>query len=454
MTRPPITVQLGDLQGNVLRGYGHPLTAYVFVRVDEPAAGRRWIGEAVPRVTTGAPWTGSKPATTLNIAFTYVGLRALEVAPRVLDAFPPEFREGMAGRTDTLGDTGLTAPEHWEAPLGSGESHVLAMIDAASTEVLEQALDDLHAEIEGAGDLAIVGEQRTEVLPSGREHFGFSDGFSQPAVEGSGVEPRPGQGVPEAHGRWRPVRPGEFVLGYEDEDGVLPDAPPGALGRNATYMVYRKLYQAVALFRRFVRERARLLGGDPDLVAAKIVGRWDDGTPLVLSPYARDESIAGDRSRINDFRYKSDRYGYRCPLGAHIRRTHPRDALGWEARRSFRHRLIRRGMPYGPPLAPDAEDEDGQDRGLVFVCFNASIARQFETVQTQWVNDGNIFGLGEDKDLLVSAEEGTGKMTVQGLPPAFLAPQKAFVSTRGGEYLFLPGLAGLRAVADAATDRP
>lgn len=443
-----VRVYLDDLQGNILRAYGHPLTAYVFVRVGAAEAGRRWLEDVLPQVTTAAPWSGPKPPTTLNLAFTHAGLAALGVPDRVLATFEPAFGEGMARRALSLGDAGQSAPDNWEAPLGSGDAHVLAMIDAATGEDLDRALEELRAGLEAAGDgLAAVGEQRTKVLPFGREHFGFSDGFSQPAVEGSGVEPRPGQGTPE-HGGWRPLRPGEFVLGYEDEDGVLPDAPAGVLGRDATYMIYRKLYQDVALFRRFVRERARLLGGDPDFVAAKIVGRWEDGTPLVLSPYARDKAIVEDR--INEFRYESDPDGHRCPLGAHIRRTNPRDALGWGGRRTFRHRLIRRGMPYGPPLPPGSDEDDGEDRGLVFVCFNASIARQFETVQIQWANDGNLFGLGDDKDLLLGTGEGTGKMTVQGRPPAFLAPQEAFVVTRGGEYLFLPGMAGLRALAAGA----
>jgi deferrochelatase/peroxidase EfeB len=110
--------------------------------------------------------------------------------------------------------------------------------------------------------------------------------------------------------------------------------------------------------------------------------------------------------------------------------------------------MIRRGMPYGPPLAADALDDDGADRGLVFVSFQASIFRQFEGVQTPWINDGNIFGLGTDKDFLLGDPSGSGKMTIQGAKPYFLSPQEAFVVTRGGEYLFVPGLSGLRALAE------
>ena len=137
----------------------------------------------------------------------------------------------------------------------------------------------------------------------------------------------------------------------------------------------------------------------------------------------------------------------RCPLGAHIRRTNPRDALGFDGLLSFRHRIIRRGMPYGAPLASEAAEDDHVDRGLIFVCFNASISRQFEGIQAQWLNDGNVFHLGHDSDFLMGDPHGTGKMTVEGDPPFFLGPQGPFVTTRGGEYLFVPGMGALRALA-------
>jgi deferrochelatase/peroxidase EfeB len=149
----------------------------------------------------------------------------------------------------------------------------------------------------------------------------------------------------------------------------------------------------------------------------------------------------------------------RCPVGAHVRRSNPRDALGaakgpggkvstFEGHLSFRHRMIRRGMPYGPPLPEGVTKDDGTDRGLVFVCFQASISRQFEGVQVQWLNAGNIFGLGHDRDFILGSPDGKGKMTIQGKPPFFLAPQETFVRMRGGEYLFVPGMTALAALAD------
>ncbi|MGH2901861.1 MAG: Dyp-type peroxidase, partial [Solirubrobacteraceae bacterium] len=152
----------------------------------------------------------------------------------------------------------------------------------------------------------------------------------------------------------------------------------------------------------------------------------------------------------NAFGYRDDRDGRRCPLGAHIRRANPRDALGHAGKLTMRHRMIRRGMPYGPPLPDGETSDDGADRGLVFVSFQASIFRQFEGVQTPWINDGNSFGLGGDKDFLLGDPAGSGKMTIQGERPFFLSPAGPFVVTRGGEYLFVPGISGLRAIVDGA----
>ena len=282
------------------------------------------------------------------------------------------------------------------------------------------------------------------------------DGFAQPALAGDDAgDRRVGGGVPEAKGAWRALAPGEFILGYEDEDTRvdpergLPNAPADPFGRSGTYMVWRKLYQDVALFRHVLREAAELYeDGDHEKLAAKVVGRWPNGTPLVVSPDAPIPGFDARAQSANAFRYAADDAdGRRCPLGAHIRRTNPRDALGFDGLLSFRHRIIRRGMPYGRPLPAEATEDDHVDRGLVFVCFNASISRQFEGIQAQWINDGNVFGLGHDSDFLMGDPHGTGKMTVQGEPPFFLGPQGPFVTTRGGAYLFVPGLAALAALA-------
>ncbi len=455
-TMAPPVIDLADVQGDILRAYGNAYTrtTYVFVGVTEAARGRDWLRVFVDRTTTAAPWSpDGKPPFALNIAFTAAGLRALGVPERVMSTFSDAFLAGMAGRAGVLGDTGPSAPAHWDAGLGTGQAHVLVTVNALGEPELERALGDLRTEVVRHG-LEIVAEQPAQLLPQSREHFGFADGFAQPAIEGINDEKVAGGGVPLGDGRWRALAPGEFLLGYPDEDsrvdrkGRLPNAPAGPLGKGSTYMVWRKLHQDVALFRRTVREAAARLGYDEQRLRAKIVGRWDDGAPLVTHPDAQPETFDGRAPGANDFAYADeDDAGMRCPLGAHVRRSNPRDALGFEGRLSFRHRIIRRGMPYGDPLPPDALTDDGADRGLVFVCFNASIARQFEGIQVQWLNDGNIFGLGHDADYLLGGTNG-GSMVIQSDPPAYLSPQGPFVTTKGGEYLFVPGITGLAAIAD------
>jgi Dyp-type peroxidase family len=452
-------LELADIQGDILRAYGNAYdhTSYAFVRIDcEPEQARAWFSGLLAHVTTAAPWA-SKPLTTLNVALTATGLAALGVSDEAIGSFADEFRQGMAARAQLLGDAGPSAPREWEPGLGTGDAHVLLTINAQEAADHRRALGKMEAAMADAGGVAVISQVDAQLLHGAREHFGFADGFAQPAIAGATEDRVAGGGVPEKHGRWRALAAGEFILGYPDEDSNvdrhrrLPSAPDGPLGRNSTYMVWRKLHQDVALWRRTIRAAAeRYPLGDAQKLAAKVVGRWHGGAPLATHPDGPDPSFDASAHGANDFRYGDDPGGRRCPLGAHIRRTNPRDALGNEGKLSFRHRMIRRGMPYGPPLPEGRVDDDGADRGLVFVSFQASIFRQFEGVQTPWVNDGNIFGLGTDKDFLLGDPAGSGKMTIQGRKPFFLTPQETFVVTRGGEYLFVPAISALQAIADGA----
>lgn len=453
-------IDLADLQGDILRAYGndYDCTSYAFVRIAcPPEQARAWFSGLLDHVTTAEPWKDGKPLTTLNVAVTASGLKAIGVSEEVVGTFAQEFVQGMAGRAERLGDTGANAPKSWEAGLGTGDAHVLLTINAKEVADHRRALAKMKAAMDDAGGLRIVYQQDTALLKGAREHFGYADGFAQPAIEGAESEAKAaGGGVPEKDGRWRPLAAGEFVLGYPDEDSRddpkrrLPGAPADPLGKSGTYMVWRKLEQDVALWRRTLRDAAkRYHGGDELKLAAKVVGRWPDGTPLVTHPDKPDPDFDATARGANDFRYRAeDHDGRRCPIGAHIRRSNPRDALGFEGALTFRHRMIRRGMPYGPPLPDGVMTDDGTARGLVFVCFQASISRQFEAVQMQWLNDGNIFGLGHDRDFLFGTAAGGGKMTIQGDPPFFLSPQELFVTTRGGEYLYVPGVSALAALAD------
>jgi Dyp-type peroxidase family len=434
-------IELADIQGNVLRGYTMPAAAYLWLRIADVPRARGLMRRMLPHVMTAAPWS-TPPATAMNVAFTFAGLSRLELPDRVLGSFPEAFREGMAARAERLGDRGPSAPSGWEFH----GAHVLVTVYAVDVERLREALASiLAADVENGVELVWL--QRAEALAGGKDHFGFFDGIAQPAIAGTGVEPRPGDGQPDGAGGWRDVATGEVVLGYVDEDGTLPAAPLAPFDRNGTFVVYRKLSMHTAAFRRYV-ESVGYPGG-PEQLAAKIVGRWPDGTPLTLSPDGPDAAISSDPRRINAFSYADDTEGYRCPSGAHIRRANPRDSVGFfDGRLSNRHRIVRRGRAYGPPLAPGVLDDDGEDRGLVFVCFQADIWRQFETIQALWIDDGDPFGLGRDKDFLVGEPHGTaGKMTIQGRPPFFLKPQPRFVTLRGGGYLFQPSLTALRVLA-------
>lgn len=448
-------IDVADVQGDILRPYGNRYrhTSYVFIGVGDAAAGRAWLSEHIDRVTTAVHWHGDPPHSTFNVALTCTGLNALGVPPKAVESFSEEFQRGMASRAAELGDAGANGSEHWEHGLGTGEAHILVTINALGRSALDEALAELRDTVSRAGGMSIVHEDHAELLSKSREHFGFEDGFSQPALEGvADADAARGEGVPEAND-WRPLALGEFLLGHEDEESRtdpkrrLPSAPSDPLGRNGTYMVWRKLKEDVALFRRVIRDASRLYeGGNEAKLMAKVVGRWQNGAPLVNDPDSPPAPFDPKAPGTNDFRYASDPNGFACPLGAHIRRSNPRDALGFDGKLSFRHRIIRRGMPYGPKLAPGVTEDDGQDRGLVFVCLNASISRQFESIQRQWLNDGNSFHLGADSDFLLGAP--SGKMTIQGEPPFFLSPQGPFVTMRGGEYLFVPGITALAAIAD------
>ena len=436
-----VALDLDKIQGVVVRGYRMPVASYTFLHLADPASARRWLLGVTAEVTTAAPWE-AKPDSTVNVAFTAAGLRALGLPDSVIETFSTPFLDGMAARAALLGDSGVSDPSQWTGGLGTPEVHVLVWLAALKPEHLANRTRWLEKTLD-AGGVTVVSRQEGATLPGGEEHFGFTDGFSQPDIEGLESGPRTGQGALTGKDQWRPVRAGEFVLGYADEEGVLPHAPqPDELARNGSYFVYRKLRQDVAGFRRMLAGAASVYPGGEEMLAAKLVGRWRDGTPLDLSPDHPDPDIVADPERNNAFSYEDDARGFRCPIGAHIRRANPRASLPFEGKLVNRHRLVRRGVPYGPVLPPGAPD-DGADRGVIFSCFQADIERQFEFIQSQWLNDGNAFGLGDDKDALLGDHDGTGKMTIHGAPPTFVHPLVRSVSVTGGEYFFVPGINGL-----------
>jgi Dyp-type peroxidase family len=430
-------VETGDIQGNVLHGYGKrlPFARYVPVRVPDPAAGRTLLKALLADVTRAVHWKDVPPRA-LNIAISHRGLQALGVPAELRRQFPPEFLEGMAARAQRLGDAGAGAPEKWEKGLRAIE--LLVIEYAADMDRLERDHAQLVHEAKAAG-VTLEKPIEAAMLPGRREHFGYKDGLAQPAIDLAPSPNDPGQGVRGRFGRERSLALGEFVHGYRDEDDMFGAAPPPPFSRNGTFMVLRKLRQDVDAFKELLGTLADdHFNGDHELTKAKIAGRWADGTPLIARPLASMEEPKLPAAKLNDFRYRDDPRGYKCPIGAHIRRANPRDSMFDGGVRTRRHRIIRRGMPY----------TDAAERGLVFVCFNASIARQFEVVNG-WLRDGAPFGLGRDADVLTGNLNGTssGKATFQGDVPVLAAISKPLVWARGGEYLFLPSLSALAVLA-------
>ena len=413
---------------------------YEFLSFDDPAGGRAWLSELIPRVDSAAAAKESMDATKrwITLAFTWNGLRALGVPEEALATFPEAFRQGMAARADVLGDTGRNHPDNWGGGLAGDDLHAIAILFARDDAEHARATgvhDQLVARCPGVRSLSVLDLNATPPFNYAHDHFGFRDRLSQPVIEGTGEEPTPGSGAP--------LKAGEFILGYPDEYDIVDLPQPEELSRNGSYMAYRRLQEHVRLFRDFLRAN----GETPDeqeLLAAKIMGRWRSGAPLVLAPDKDDPELGADSTRNNDFNYKEmDPHGYAAPLGSHARRLNPRDT----AHNMNRRRMIRRGATYGPALPEDAPD-DGVDRGIAAFIICASLVRQFEFAQNVWINDKAFHELGNEHDPICGTQDGTLEFKIpkrpirtvhKGLP--------AFTTLTGGAYFFLPGLNGLRYLA-------
>ncbi|WP_432981184.1 Dyp-type peroxidase [Dactylosporangium sp. CA-233914] len=432
-------LELDQIQGTVLRDRPMPYVgAYLLYQIDDADQARRMLRRLIPYVTTAADWQGPDAGAWLNIVFTHPGLRALGLPRDILDGFPREFREPMRTRKEFLGDLGDSDPGNWDLP-GRGRFDVGLLLMAPDQAAFDAKLAIGHgaqADLDGITRVDRLDIRTPENL---REHFGFVDGISRPFIEGQGGEPKPGQAVTKA---------GEFLLGYVNELGHVATGPgPQALWRNGTYLSIRKLHQNVAMFRRFLKDHAQDADGE-ELLAAKMVGRWRSGCPLALSP---DKDTPRDPARLNDFAYRDDDPdGRKTPPGSHIRRVNPRDALTDTIVDARLHRLLRRGAAYGPMLPEGVLDDDGVPRGAVLAFVNADPGRQFEFVQSQWINDGNFISAGTDQDPIAGSHVTDSDFAYPARPVRRrLRGLPAFVVTRGGEHVFLPGISGLRHLAGA-----
>ncbi|MEV0466438.1 peroxidase [Nocardia tengchongensis] len=431
-------LEFDDIQHILLTRVPALTGRYEFLSFADAAGARAWLAAMTERVPSVADLQESVDTDKhwVSVAFTWTGLRALGVPAEELASFPEEFRQGMAARAEILGDTGTNHPDLWVDGTADDDLHAIVILfarDAAERDRQVAEHNELLASCPGVTVLSSLDLEAVPPFGYAHDHFGYRDRLSQPVIEDSGEEPTPGSGAP--------LKAGEFILGYDDEKGPPSDLPrPELLSRNGTFMAYRRLREHVGKFRDFLAEHGDTTE-EQELVAAKLMGRWRSGAPLVLAPEVDDPDLGADPSRNNDFDYKQmDPHGYAVPLGSHIRRMNPRDT-GVNMKR---HRMIRRGATYGPHL-PEGVPDDGADRGIAAFILCASLVRQFEFAQNVWVNDPQFHELGNERDPIIGNQDGTLeykipkrpiRKTIKGMP--------AFTTVAGGAYFFLPGLRALR----------
>jgi Dyp-type peroxidase family len=461
-----------QVQGNILAPFGTGQQAFLFLSFgNQQTAARDWLAAAVTRVSSTADVRAAKegavprPASWMNIGLTATGIVTLhrEAAADLIGfrAFwngPLGSRLDEDGRLTTtaalVGDVDGADPTHWV--IGGPEGppvDALLTIAADGDDLAER----LRAEREAAEDAGLIvlpgGVQRGEVLlhKTGGypiEHFGFADGISQPGIRGFTPEVAKDNRLEHARRPGSPIiAPGEFLLGHPGERrppsaGARPE--PAGWMADGSFQVFRRLRQDVAGW----WEKMGGLSGwgsSPEDVGARALGRRLDGTPL--APKAKP-------GNNNDFGYADDQDGRHTPLYAHIRKMNPRDDLEFRDRS---HKLLRRGIPYGPAYEPDRTPAD---RGVLFNAYMASIEDQFEFLQRRWANNPNgpvaasapasaskdqVHGLdpivGDGPD---AARRRLGKKAAGAIPPLAMG---GFVTTTGAVYAFAPSTAALRQLA-------
>jgi putative iron-dependent peroxidase len=473
------------------------------LRVKDPQAARRWLRQVLDAgLVKSVADLGTDPESraprqrhgcVLTLAFSHRGLMALGPKASTDFPFPSAFSAGMVRpeKSVLLGDRDPGAWKWADAPVdGSSvpEVHLLAACfshpDAPPHELMQPGLLDAGFDLVGsvAGCPASILPGPLGEPPVVHEPFGFRDGLSQPVIRGlreGRSELRARQIVGQDAYEDRVVEPGEFILGHRNGYGELAHCPQlqdwealaprggetAPFGMNGSYLVARQIVQHVDRFRDFERRHPAPAGGGAS-PAEKIVGRRKEGEPLVQCPFKPRDG--------NDFRYReADFDGLQCPRGAHVRRSNPRDMLGHDVESGLAasklHRLLRRGRVYtdhpcrgsdvrqscsepaGSPGTAGAGDRAGCGAGLFFLALNADLERQFELVQTRWINNRRFNDLSGEDDFTVA----TGQprvLTVQGLPSGkrLEVSLEDFTTVVGGGYFFVPGL---QALAFLATPR-
>lgn len=507
-TRPDSDVDRAEVQTLMFGGLGrHPQSACILMKLPEtPDRAKAWLRAVEPEISFGG---APDPARVNQLALAASGLAKLDLQADAQAGFSFPFQQGMAhpDRSRALADTGDDKPEDWRWGWGdrSVDCAYFAYVSADDLDALRGSLDtavaDITKTLEAHGGQVVdtvvttaLGElDRLKHDPRmAKEPFGFADGVSQPNVKGMR---RGGKIDPNDQ---HLMAPGEFILGYPDNRGTQPLSPlvpasadtqnilPVAnaahnaaqfpdfarsgvnadrdLGRNGTYIVVRQLSQNVEAFDAYTAQAAADVDGHPGVpsqltpeqtkmfIGAKMVGRWQDGTSLVKYPTEPGTGWDEKKSRKpdNDFLLgRDDPTGAACPFGSHIRRSNPRDSFNPDDAAQLaivnRHRILRRGRFYG------AGPNEGDETGLLFVCANADIERQFEFIQQTWSMAPQFHGLENEVDPILGRGHRMGRLTIptpEG--PIFLKNMPDFVRVVGGEYFFMPSKSALKYLAQGA----
>ncbi len=479
-------LDLADIQGLILRRYRMLMVRHFLLTVGIPAQARRQLRRLVsgdesdvPQITTAEDWhvgfepgpgdnlteaPRRKPDYCLNIGITWPGLVALEIRERVpalsFKSFGA-FIEGAAQRAELIGDTGAGSPQKWIGAFGKGLDHVLVTLHAISPEAMKSYSDRLSAwfadgnafqEIWRQDGMALMEMQNGQPVPTSKIHFGYTDGISMTTIRGGPERYRPDH--------QQPCEPWLFVLREDAENYEVPE--PRELGLNGSFAVFKKIETDVVGFETFLQSNKDKI--DPELLAAKMCGRWRNGVPLALSPDTDSPAGGIAPEQLDNFEYvnadgSGDPRGIRCPVGAHIRRVNPRGqpiaGQGLPGGSNNSHRLIRRGLPYGPAYDP-TKPYDGIERGILFYFINSNIENQYEFVQRRWVNDSEFAGAvrlhPKSKDPLIGTKDPAESIFVipkaNGEPPIEITGLSTFVTTKATTYLFLPSITAIKFIAN------
>ncbi|KAL2794579.1 hypothetical protein BJX66DRAFT_193231 [Aspergillus keveii] len=366
------------------------------------------------------------PLAGVNIAFSKVGLEKLGK-----DGLRDEaFNHGQFKSMTQGVKAGQDQEKDWLDSFKSGVDGVLLI--CGTKDKVEDRLKKLEDENLGPSHgLKVAEVLRGEDLESrpGHEHFGFKDGISQPLLKG--LDDAQAQLPNKRHVL---TDPGTIITGK--------DEPPWAT--DGSYMAFRKLKQFVPEFRSFVETNAPGLSYSPAQLGARLVGRWESGAPVQVFPTDDNPNEA----EKNDFDYTKDLQDKNCPFAAHIRKTKPRGDIG----NLTDFDIMRRGIPYGKEFS-GGEKKSTEDRGLLFVCYQSSLAKGFQFITESWINEGTFRPPAADVPVdpgidPIMGSSGLNNMSiVDGKGARNSISFDSFVQSNGGEYFFMPSLPVLRDMA-------